>query len=90
MVGKEYETSDKKKRRAVYMLSVGTPEQMQAIKAVDKGFCGDWDGNNPFSLMRKVQALGIEIAEEEELPDGRWVMVDNPDVAMTTMQTGAL
>lgn len=88
--GKEYETSAKKKRRALYMLSVGTPEQMQTIKAIEKGLGGDWGGKNPYDVMRRAETMGIELVEEEEHPDGKWVRVDSPDVAMTTMQTGAL
>lgn len=88
--GEPYETSDKKKRRAVYLLSVGTPAQMNAIKAIERGLQGEWDGKDPYNMMRHAEALGIELAEEEEHPDGKWVRMDSPDVAMTTMQTGAL
>lgn len=88
--GEPYETSDKKKRRAVYLLSVGTPEQVNAIKAIERGLHGEWDGKDPYNMMRRAEALGIELAEKEENHDGKWVRTTDPDVALTTMQTGAL
>ena len=99
--GKEYEAVAKDGRgrnirrrcRAVYQWSgVATPEQTKAIDRLKKGLIeGDWgSSNDPYAVMRGVEALGVEIGEEERHPDGTWRPVVNPDVRLETMEEGAL
>ena len=89
--GEDSKKRNIRKRRAVYRLSgTPTPEQKKAIDRLEKGLVHDvWD-INPYSLMREVEALGIELGEEELREDGRWWPMESPDVRMTTMETGSL
>ena len=80
------------KRRAVYRLS-GSPtrEQEMAIARLEKGIHDDWRNcSNPYSVMRGVEALGIELSEEEQREDGKWYPIDDPDIRLSMMETGAL
>lgn len=79
------------KRRAVYMTSATpTPEQQRAIDILEEGFHGEWHGKDPYNAMRHAEALGIELAEEEQLEDGKWYRTDNPDILISNMEKGAL
>lgn len=80
------------KARAVYFV-YGHPtiEQQVAIDQMEKHLQEDWQGiANPYSAMRKVESMGIEFHEEYQTPDGRWVLPEDPDAALTNMTTGAL
>ena len=100
--GKEYEadyTPDNgnaihQTRRAVYRTTGNpTPEQKAAIDKVEeivhKSAEGQRINGDPYRHMRKAEYLGVELSEEW-LVDGKWSPVPNPDVPITTMQTGAL
>ena len=81
-------------RRAVYRTSgEPTPEQLAAIEKVEeivhKSAEGQRINGDPYRVMRHAEYLGVEL-EEEFLVDGEWSPVPNPDVPITTMQTGAL
>lgn len=102
MHGKPYEadyTAENEKtirmtRRAVYRTSgVPTPEQQAAIDKVEeivhKSAEGQRINGDPYRHMRNAEYLGVELGEEF-LVDGKWSPVPNPDVPITTMQTGAL
>lgn len=101
MRGKEYkafaEGADGRRHarlcRAVYQWSgVATKEQTRAIERLEAGLTrGEWgSGADPYAVMRNVEALGVEISEEERREDGAWWPVGNPDVRLETMETGAL
>ncbi len=79
------------KRRAMYS-TVGnpTPEQKKIIDGLENGLVnGEWRGE-PYHMMRNAEYAGIDIWEEEIRADGKWHRVDDPDVPLTLMQTGAL
>ena len=81
-------------RRAVYRTSgEPTPEQKEAIEKVEdvvhKSAEGQRINGDPYRIMRNAEYLGVELGEEF-LVDGEWSPVPNPDVPITTMQTGAL
>lgn len=90
--GEDAERRGVAKRRAVYsVVGVATPEQTRAIEAVENGVAdGDWGGRDPYEVMRRAEALGVEIREDEQMPNGRWRPVENPDIRLATMQTGAV
>ena len=78
-------------RRAVYRTSgAPTPEQKTAIENVEK-VVHDKKGLtfDPYGVMRRAEYLGIEL-DEEFLSGGKWVLVSNPDIPISTMQAGAL
>ena len=78
-------------RRAVYLMGCSpTIEQDRIIAVLEEGFQGNWNGKDPYEQMRRAEALGIEIVEEELLPNGKWASVTDPDVAITNMTAGAL
>jgi hypothetical protein len=96
--GKPYEadyTADNGKtirttRRAVYR-TIGEPtiEQDAAIKRVEEIIHKDKKNGDPYQVMRHAEYLGVELSEEW-LVDGKWSLVPNPDVLISTMQKGAL
>ncbi len=96
--GKEYkaagEQSEKRgvfRRRAVYLLDRSpTYEQQSVIDSLERGFHGNWGGRDPYELMRRAEALGIELREEERGRDGKWLAIPDPDVPITNMTAGAL
>jgi hypothetical protein len=82
------------KRRAVYRTSgEPTPEQQLAIEKVEemvhKSAEGQRINGDPYRVMRNAEYLGVEL-EEEFLVDGKWSLVPNPDILISTMQAGAL
>lgn len=96
--GKSYEAETildngrkaKQTRRAVYITpGAPTPEQAKAIERVER-IVGDADAKeDPYEAMRRAEYLGVEIAEEYRCPSG-WMRMPNPDIPLTTMQSGAL
>ena len=79
------------KRRVCYITSgVPTPEQKKQIELIEKGVVdGEWNGD-PNHMMRNAEYMGIDFYEEEIRADGKWHRVDDPDVAISLMQAGAL
>ena len=82
------------KRRAVYRTSgEPTPEQKAAIDKVEEIVQMSAEGQringDPYRIMRNAEYLGVEL-EEEFLVDGKWSLVPNDDVLISTMQKGAL
>ena len=77
-------------RRAVYR-TTGEPtiEQKAAIEKVEEIIHKDKINGDPYQVMRHAEYLGVELSEEY-LVDGKWCTVPNPDVPISTMQTGAL
>ena len=81
-------------RRAVYRTSgEPTPEQQLAIEKVEemvhKSAEGQRINGDPYRCMRYAEYLGVEL-DEEFLVDGKWGLVPNDDVLISTMQKGAL
>lgn len=98
LYGADYTSEDGKTihttRRAVYRTSgEPTPEQKLAIDKVEeivhKSAEGQRVNGDPYRVMRNAEYLGVELGEEF-LVDGKWAVVPNPDVLISTMQTGAL
>lgn len=100
--GKQYEadyTPDNGKtvrltRRAVYRTSgEPTPEQKAAIDKVEEIVQMSAEGQringDPYQVMRHAEYLGVEL-DEEFLVDGKWRLMPNDDVLISTMQKGAL
>lgn len=80
------------KARVVYFV-YGHPtiEQLGAMNQMEKHLQEDWEGvGDPYNSMRKVESMGIEFHEEYQTPDGRWVLPEDPNAALTNMTTGAL
>lgn len=77
--------------RAVYITpSAPTIEQRQAIERIERGIHGDWEGKNPYAVMRYAEFRGVELYEERKGEDGKWHRVESPDALMTLMEKGAL
>lgn len=91
-VGKPYKAgSIPFERRGVYITArPPTPEQKKAIERVERGIQGDWQGRNPYSVMRHAEEIGVEIYEEQKGEDGKWRREESPDAQMSLMQAGAL
>lgn len=78
-------------RRTVY-ITAGEPTQSQKrlIDKMEAGLVkGDWP-NDPYNLMHQAEIMGIQFYEEEIRADGKWHRVEDPDVEISLMQTGAL
>lgn len=98
-IGKEYGATGEdahqrgiERRRAVYNVcrTQPTPEQQKIIERLEKGFHGDWEGRDPYHMMRNAQYMGIELSEEELGPDGLWRPVPTEDASLTLGQKGAI
>lgn len=89
--GEDAQARNIRKRRVCYVTAgVPTLEQKKQIERIEKGVVdGEWDGD-PNHTMRNAEYMGIDFYEEEIRADGKWHRVDDPDVAISLMQTGAL
>ena len=90
--GDDAEARGIKMRRAVYDIRSmsPTPEQRMLIERLEKGFHGDWQGRDPYDMMRQAQYMGIELSEEELCEDGVWRPVVIDDTRKTLMMEGTL
>lgn len=78
-------------RRTVYT-TAGEPtrSQQRLIDKMEEGLVkGEWHGD-PNNIMHHAEIMGVQFYEEEIRADGKWHRVEDPDVAISLMQTGAL
>lgn len=96
--GKEYKArgDDAKernihKRRVCYITAgVPTPEQKDVIDKMERIVSDGKVNGDPYRVMRNAEYMGIDFYEEELRGDGKWHRVEDPDVDISLMQTGAL
>lgn len=78
-------------RRTVYITAEApTKVQQRLIDRMEEGLVkGEWH-RDPYSIMNYAEFMGVQFYEEELRADGKWHRVEDPDVAISLMQTGAL
>lgn len=89
--GEDAQARNIHKRRVCYITAgAPTPKQKKQIERVEKVVVdGEWNGD-PNHTMRNAELMGIDFYEEELRGDGKWHRVEDPDVAISLMQTGSL